>query len=170
MVLKNFSIGAHTDIILLPKSVYCSPMSCTRCKLYLSRVKSHQSDKKAWSYLSITGWMRSTRIVSLTTEGYQSPLRFGLISQLSRLLLCGLSRRNINAHIIDVAFQASCDACTTFRALQKKRQIAQPWLVIITQFQADITIHYIIWDRGISMPKEADLAISDVLATLAYRR
>ena len=42
----------------------------------------------------------------------------------------------------------------------------------ITQFQAGITILYIIWARGISIPKEADLAIRDctsVLAILADR-
>jgi len=108
----------------------------------------------------------------VNTEGYQSPLWLGLISQLSRLLLCRPSRRNINTTISDVALQASCDACTTFRALQKKRQIAQPWLVVITQFQAGITILYIIWARGIPIPKEADLAIRDctsVLAILADR-
>jgi hypothetical protein len=32
-----------------------------------------------------------------------------------------------------------------FRALQKKHQIAQLWLVIITQFRAGVTILYITW-------------------------
>jgi hypothetical protein len=123
--------------------------------------------------LQIDSWSNEIYSHSLmNTEGYQSPLWLGLVSQLSRLLLCRPSRRNINTHISDVALQASCDACTTFRALQKKRQIAQPWLVVITQFQAGITILYIIWARGIPMPKEADLAIRDctsVLAILADR-
>ncbi|KAH8597259.1 hypothetical protein B0O99DRAFT_89227 [Bisporella sp. PMI_857] len=106
------------------------------------------------------------------TEGYQSPLWLGLISQLSRLLLCRPSRVNINTHVSDVALRAACEACTTFRALQKKRQIAQPWMVVITQFQAGVTILYIIWARAIHPPKEVDLAIRDctsVLAILAER-
>ena len=107
------------------------------------------------------------------TEGYQSPLWLGLISQLSRLLLCRPSRLNINTEVSDVALQAGCAACTGFRALQKKRQIAQPWLVVITQFQAGVTILYIILTRRtIPLPKEADLAIRDctsVLAILADR-
>jgi len=107
-----------------------------------------------------------------TSEGYQSPLWLSLIGQLSRLLLCRPSRINLNTHVSDIAFSAACDACTTFRALQKKRRIAQPWLIVITQFQAGVTILYIIWARAITMPKEADLAIRDctsVLAILADR-
>ena len=81
--------------------------------------------------LQIDNWADEIYSHSLmNTEGYQSPLWLGLISQLSRLLLCRPSRTNINTEISDVALQASCDACTTFRALQKKRQIAQPWLVV----------------------------------------
>ena len=81
--------------------------------------------------LQIDNWADEIYSHSLmNTDGYQSPLWLGLISQLSRLLLCRPSRRNINTQISDVALQASCDACTTFRALQKKRQIAQPWLVV----------------------------------------
>jgi hypothetical protein len=81
--------------------------------------------------LQIDNWADEIYSHSLiNTEGYQSPLWLGLISQLSRLLLCRPSRGNIDTHISDVALQASCDACTTFRALQKKRQIAQPWLVV----------------------------------------
>jgi hypothetical protein len=81
--------------------------------------------------LQIDNWADEIYSHSLmNTEGYQSPLWLGLISQLSRLLLCRPSRININAQISDVALRASCDACTTFRSLQKKRQIAQPWLVV----------------------------------------
>lgn len=123
--------------------------------------------------LQIENWAGEIASHSIAnTESYQSPLWLGLISQLSRLLLCRPSRMNINTNVSDVALQASCDACTTFRALQKKRQIAQPWLVVITQFQAGITILYIVWARAISIPKEADLAIRDctsVLAILADR-
>jgi len=123
--------------------------------------------------LRIEDWASEIGSHSLAnTEGYQSPLWLGLISQLSRLLLCRPSRANIHTRVSDVAFQASCDACTTFRALQKKRQIAQPWLVVITQFQAGVTILYVIWARAISIPREADLAIRDctsVLAILADR-
>lgn len=108
--------------------------------------------------LQIDNWPHEIYDHSLiNTDGYQSPLWLGLISQLSRLLLCPPSRRNIHTHISDVALQASCDACTTFRALQKKRHIAQPWPVIVTLFQAGITILYILWARGAAMPKEADM-------------
>jgi hypothetical protein len=102
----------------------------------------------------------------------QSPLWLFLISQLSLILLYRPSRLNITTNISSIAFTASISACTTFRALQKKRQIAQPWLVVITQFQAGVTILYIIWARGISVPREADRAIRDctsVLAILADR-
>ena len=108
----------------------------------------------------------------MNTEAYQSPLWLGLISQLSRLLLCRPSKSNIHSHVSDVALKAGCDACTTFRCLQKRRQIAQPWLVVLTQFQAGVTILYIIYARGIAVPKEADIAIRDctsVLAILADR-
>jgi len=130
----------------------------------------------------------------IATEGYQSPLWLRLIEQLSKLALCRPSRLNINSKISDVAFQAGCNACTTFRALQKKRQVAQPWLIVsylhsklwlpsfkpslivpievITQFQAGVTILYIIWARAIQIPPEADFAIRDctsVLAILADR-
>jgi hypothetical protein len=43
---------------------------------------------------------------------------------------------------------------------------------VITQFQGGITILYIVWARGIPIPKEADLAIRDctsVVAILADR-
>ncbi|KUJ16886.1 uncharacterized protein LY89DRAFT_718614 [Mollisia scopiformis] len=109
----------------------------------------------------------------MDNEGYQSPLWLGLIGQLSRILLCRPTRLNINTHVSDVAFQASCDACTTFRALQKKRQVAQPWLVVITQFQAGVTILYVIWARALAnIPSQADSSIRDctsVLAILADR-
>lgn len=103
----------------------------------------------------------------MNTEGYQSPLWLSLISNISRLLLCRPSKANINTYISDMAFQASCGCCTTFRKLQKKRQIAQPWLVVITQFQAGVTILYIIWARAVIVPKEADIAIRDCTAVLA---
>ncbi|EPE34298.1 Zn2/Cys6 DNA-binding protein [Glarea lozoyensis ATCC 20868] len=112
------------------------------------------------------------KIRLMYAEGYQSPLWLHLIAQLSRLVLCRPSKRNIHTEISEMALRASCEACTTFRALQKKRQVAQPWLVVLTQFQAGVTILYIIWARGITIPTEADLAIRDcasVLAILADR-
>ncbi|KAG9245762.1 hypothetical protein BJ878DRAFT_500122 [Calycina marina] len=121
----------------------------------------------------IEGWTSEIFLHSVAnTEGYQSPDWLGLIGQLSKILLCRPSRHNIKTSVSDVALKASCEACTTFRALQKKRRIAQPWLVVITQFQAGVTILYIIWARAVAMPKEADLAIRDctsVLAILADR-
>ncbi|PVH82740.1 hypothetical protein DL98DRAFT_570350 [Cadophora sp. DSE1049] len=123
--------------------------------------------------VQIDNW--ATEIYShslIATEGYQSPLWLRLIEQLSRLALCRPSRLNINSKISDVALKAGCNACTTFRALQKKRQVAQPWLIVITQFQAGVTILYIIWARAIQIPPEADFAIRDctsVLAILADR-
>ena len=71
-----------------------------------------------------------------------------------------------------MALRASCDACTTFRELQKKRQIAQPWLAVLTQFQAGVTIYYVAYRRASPLPKEADFAVRDctsVLAILADR-
>ncbi|KAL2069445.1 hypothetical protein VTL71DRAFT_14124 [Oculimacula yallundae] len=123
--------------------------------------------------LQIDNWSNEIYSYSLmNNEGYQSPHWLGLISHLSRLLLCRPSMSNINSHVSDVALKAGCDACTTFRALQKRRQIAQPWLVVLTQFQAGVTVLYIIYARGITVPKEADIAIRDctsVLAILADR-
>ena len=66
----------------------------------------------------------------MNNEGYQSPLWLQLISQLSRLIICRPTKSNIHSVVADVALKASCDACTIFRAIQKKRQIAQPWLVV----------------------------------------
>lgn len=108
----------------------------------------------------------------MSTEVYQSPLWLGLIAQLSRTLPFRRSRLNISTPTSDAAFLASCDAWAAFRALQKKSQIAQPWLVVITQFQAGVTILYIIWARagmrGVTeIFSEADVAIRYCMSVLA---
>lgn len=85
---------------------------------------------------------------------------------------CRPSRQNATTYIGEIALKASSSVCTTFRALQKRRQVAQPWLVVLTQFQSGVTILYIIWALAIHIPAETDLAIRDctsVLAILADR-
>ncbi|KAI9742374.1 MAG: hypothetical protein M1818_003907 [Claussenomyces sp. TS43310] len=116
--------------------------------------------------MKIKAW--SCAYILINTEGYQSPLWLQLISQISRLLICRPTKSNINTSISDVALQASCDCCTIFRALQKRRQVAQPWLVVLTQFQAGVTLFYIVWGRRSSpMSTEADNASRDCTAVLA---
>lgn len=100
------------------------------------------------------------------TSSYQSKYWLELISNLSRMAICRPTRANINTSISDVALQASCDVCTNFRGIQKRRQIAQPWMLVITLFYAGVTIYYITWARGVAMGREADGAGRDCGSSL----
>ncbi|EXJ78710.1 hypothetical protein A1O1_09112 [Capronia coronata CBS 617.96] len=101
------------------------------------------------------------------TDGYHSALWLRHIGQLTRLSICWVNKSNIHSYIADTAFKASCEACTSFRSLRKKRQIAQPWLVVLSQFRAAVTLWYILWARAVPVPREADDAIRDCGAVLA---
>ncbi|CAG9974376.1 unnamed protein product [Clonostachys byssicola] len=102
-----------------------------------------------------------------SSRGYQNPLWLQHIGHLTRLSFCFVNKANIFSTNADNALQASCAACTSFRCLQKKKQIAQPWLAVLSQFRAAVTLWYIIWARMTPVPQHANDAIRDCSAVLA---
>ncbi|KAH8680364.1 hypothetical protein BGZ61DRAFT_520184 [Ilyonectria robusta] len=101
------------------------------------------------------------------SHGYRSAVWLQHIAHLTQLSICFVNKSNIFSSIADKAFQSSCAVCTSFRSLQKKKHIAQPWLVVISQFRAAVTLWYIVWARAIPVPKEANDAFRDCSAALA---
>ncbi|KAJ9137075.1 C6 transcription factor [Pleurostoma richardsiae] len=77
------------------------------------------------------------------SDGYRSPVWLQHIGHLTRLSICFVNKANVFSSVADTALRAGCEACTSFRSLQKKKQIAQPWLVILSQFRAAVTLWYI---------------------------
>ncbi|KAH7127899.1 hypothetical protein B0J13DRAFT_679418 [Dactylonectria estremocensis] len=102
-----------------------------------------------------------------SSHGYQSSLWLHHIAHLTRLSIFFVNKSNIFSSTADNALKASCAVCTSFRSLQKKKHIAQPWLVVISQFRAAVTLWYTVWARAISVPKEANNALRDCSAALA---
>ncbi|KAH7176888.1 hypothetical protein EDB81DRAFT_940725 [Dactylonectria macrodidyma] len=102
-----------------------------------------------------------------SSHGYQSSLWLHHIAHLTRLSIFFVNKSNIFSSTADNALRASCAVCTSFRSLQKKKHIAQPWLVVISQFRAAVTLWYIVWAREIPVPKEANNAFRDCSAALA---
>ncbi|CAK7207372.1 hypothetical protein SEUCBS139899_010182 [Sporothrix eucalyptigena] len=101
------------------------------------------------------------------SDGYRSPVWLAHIGHLARLSVCVVNRANVHGVLADTALQASCAACTTFRALQKKRAVAQPWLVVLSQFKAAVTLWYIVWGRSIPVSRQVSDAMRDCSAILA---
>lgn len=134
-VAPTLSTFAHTCKIRLIQSYIMHTMQSVQLE------GGATSEWQESMRLQIDNWANDIYSHTLmNSDSYQSPLWLGLISQLSRLLLCRPSKANINCHVSDVALKAGCDACTTFRALQKRRQIAQPWLVVSIPFQLPICV------------------------------
>ena len=67
---------------------------------------------------------RSRRVNS---EGHASPLGVVYVSHMTRVVLYSSVSFEVSSEITDELLQACCDSCTTFRALQKKRQIPKHW-------------------------------------------
>ena len=101
------------------------------------------------------------------SDGYRSPGWLQHIGHLTRVSISFVNRANIHSPIADSALRAGCATCQTFRSLQKKREIAQPWLVVLSQFRAAVTVWYIVWGRAIPVPREVSDSLRDCSAVLA---
>ncbi|KAL1799397.1 hypothetical protein ACET3X_003434 [Alternaria dauci] len=88
------------------------------------------------------------------------------------------TKANVVGSAGDWSVQASSQACLMFRKTQIDRQIAQPWLALLVQFQSGITLLYCFWATppeqrtenyfSLDVP-DALRACSNILAIMADR-
>lgn len=87
------------------------------------------------------------------------------------------------SEITDELLQACCDACATFRALQKRKHLPKHWfdvgartrsiqlradmIKMLFIFQVGVTMIYIVWRRAIPISKSVNCAVRDCTAILA---
>ncbi|KAF1939419.1 hypothetical protein EJ02DRAFT_352371 [Clathrospora elynae] len=79
------------------------------------------------------------------SKGYTSQRWQAMIYHYTLLMLYRPTKDNVLGSAGDWAVQASSQACLMFRRTQIDRQIAQPWLALLVQFQSGITLLYCFW-------------------------
>ncbi|KAF2011593.1 hypothetical protein BU24DRAFT_284498 [Aaosphaeria arxii CBS 175.79] len=79
------------------------------------------------------------------SKGYTSQRWLAMIYHYTLLMLYRPTKQSVLGPAGDWSVQASTQACLMFRKTQMDRQIAQPWLGLVVQFQAGITLLYCFW-------------------------
>ncbi|RAR00960.1 fungal specific transcription factor domain-containing protein [Stemphylium lycopersici] len=112
------------------------------------------------------------------SKGYTSQRWQAMIYHYTLLMLYRPTKANVVGSAGDWSVQASCQACLMFRRTQIDRQIAQPWLALLVQFQSGITLLYCFWAtapehrsenyESLDVP-DALRACSNILAIMAER-
>lgn len=112
------------------------------------------------------------------SKGYTSQRWLAMIYHYTLLMLYRPTKENVTSSAGDWSVQASCQACLMFRRTQIDRQIAQPWLALLVQFQSGITLLYCFWATppecrtdnydSLDVP-DALRACSNILAIMADR-
>ncbi|KAF2710170.1 hypothetical protein K504DRAFT_376730 [Pleomassaria siparia CBS 279.74] len=79
------------------------------------------------------------------SKGYTSQRWLAMIYHYTLLMLYRPTKESVLGPAGDWSVQASSQACLMFRKTQMDRQIAQPWLGLLVQFQSGITLLYCFW-------------------------
>ncbi|ORX95885.1 fungal-specific transcription factor domain-domain-containing protein [Clohesyomyces aquaticus] len=112
------------------------------------------------------------------SKGYTSQRWLAMIYHYTLLMLYRPTKESVLGPAGDWSVQASTQACLMFRKTQMDRQIAQPWLGLLVQFQSGITLLYCFWatppeyrtDNYDSLDvSDALRACSNILAIMADR-
>ncbi|KAI2480984.1 Fungal-trans multi-domain protein [Pyrenophora tritici-repentis] len=121
---------------------------------------------------------RVQRFSDPQSKGYTSQRWQAMIYYYTLLMLYRPTKANVLETAGDWSVQASTQACLMFRKSQIDRQIAQPWLALIVQFQSGITLLYCFWAtapehrtdkyNSLDVP-DALRACSNILAIMADR-
>uniref|UniRef100_A0A8H7KCW2 Xylanolytic transcriptional activator regulatory domain-containing protein n=1 Tax=Bionectria ochroleuca TaxID=29856 RepID=A0A8H7KCW2_BIOOC len=113
-----------------------------------------------------------------TQRGYVSPGWLTMIYYYNIVMLFRPTRRTAHGISGDWSVQACCHSLVLFRRFQMAREIAQPWLGLLTQFQIGVTLLYCFfatppsrWKDSYTSPDVSDAirACSSTLAILAER-
>ncbi|CAH0055891.1 unnamed protein product [Clonostachys solani] len=118
----------------------------------------------------IDGWAKSEEVFAnghLNRGGHASPLGVVYVGHMTRVLLYSSISIEAASEITDELLQACCDACATFRALQKRKHLPRHWFDMLFIFQIGVTMIYIVWRRAITVSKAVDRAIRDCTAILS---
>ncbi|KAF2733970.1 hypothetical protein EJ04DRAFT_467568 [Polyplosphaeria fusca] len=112
------------------------------------------------------------------SKGYTSQRWLAMIYHYTLLMLYRPTKESVLGPAGDWSVQASTQACLMFRKTQMDRQIAQPWLGLLVQFQSGITLLYCFWATppesrtdnfdSLDVP-DALRACSNILAIMADR-
>ncbi|CAO2651756.1 Nn.00g000390.m01.CDS01 [Neocucurbitaria sp. VM-36] len=112
------------------------------------------------------------------SKGYTSQRWLAMIYHYTLLHLYRPTKSNVVGPAGDWSVQASSQACLMFRRTQIDRQIAQPWIALLVQFQSGITLLYCFWATppehrtdnydSLDVP-DALRACSNILAIMADR-
>ncbi|CAH0023721.1 unnamed protein product [Clonostachys rhizophaga] len=114
----------------------------------------------------IDKWAKSDEVFA-NEEGHASPLGVVYVGHMTRVLLYSSISIEASSEIVDELLQACCDACATFRALQKRKHLPRHWFDMLFIFQIGVTMIYIVWRREITLSKAVDRAIRDCAAILS---
>ena len=79
-------------------------------------------------------WIAAHIISQPNTDGFSSHLGLKHVENITHVLLYSSVDTSITSPIIDDLLNACCQASTTFRTLQKKRQIPKPWIDVSFEF------------------------------------
>ncbi|CAG9993113.1 unnamed protein product [Clonostachys byssicola] len=100
-------------------------------------------------------------------EGHASPLGVVYVGHMTRFLLYSSVSVEASPEVVDELLQVCCDACATFRALQKRKHLPRHWFDMLFIFQIGVTMIYIVWRRNVTVSKAIDRAIRDCTAILS---
>ncbi|KAI0129702.1 hypothetical protein BJ170DRAFT_284912 [Xylariales sp. AK1849] len=112
------------------------------------------------------------------SKGYTSQRWLAMIYHYTLLMLYRPTKESVLGPAGDWSVQASSQACLMFRKTQIDRQIAQPWLGLLVQFQSGVTLLYCFWatppehrTENYDSPDVSDAirACSNILAIMADR-
>ncbi|KAH7241278.1 hypothetical protein BKA59DRAFT_400639 [Fusarium tricinctum] len=92
---------------------------------------------------------------------HASPLGVVYVAHMTRVVLYSSVPIETTPEITDELLQACCDACATFRVLQKRKHLPKHW------FDVGVTIIYIVWRQATPISKSVHCAVRDCTAILA---
>jgi hypothetical protein len=72
-------------------------------------------------------WAADNKSSHPNREGHASPLGVVYVGHMTRFLLYSSVSLEVSSEIVDELLQACCDACATFRALQKRKHLPRHW-------------------------------------------
>ncbi|KAK6085192.1 fungal specific transcription factor domain-containing protein [Seiridium cupressi] len=98
-------------------------------------------------------------------KGYVSPGWLKMIYYYNLIMLYRPTRMTAKGLTGDLSLQACCQALLMFRKFQMAREIAKPWLGLLTQFQIGVNLLYCFYATPISHWKESykSVDVSDAI-------
>ncbi|KAK9418249.1 putative Zn(2)-C6 fungal-type domain-containing protein [Seiridium unicorne] len=114
----------------------------------------------------LNAWSNHSEALSEPSrKGYVSPGWLKMIYYYNLIMLYRPTRMTAKGLTGDLSLQACCQALLMFRKFQMAREIAKPWLGLLTQFQIGVNLLYCFYATPISHWKESykSVDVSDAI-------